>query len=309
MGGTQQAIEYVRSGKIGEVKLARGLCYKPRSSIGPKGTYEVPKTVDYNLWLGPAPEKPPSREHFHYDWHWFWDYGNGDLGNQGIHQMDIARWGLGATGLSKSVLSYGGRFGYEDAGETANTQTIIHDYGDKQLVFEVRGLPTLHQRGAKVGVIFEGSEGYVVLFSYTSGVAFDRDGTAITVFKAEGDHFGNFLDAVRSRRREDLRADIEEGHLSSALCHLGNISYRLGSQMPLGEVRERLQDRPGAAADFDRVLMHLADNKVSDTTPARFGAPLDFDSAAERFIDNSAADALLTREYRRPFAVPAPADV
>lgn len=309
MGGTIQAIGYVQSGKIGEVKLARGLCYKRRPSIGPKGTYEVPSTVDYNIWLGPAPQKPPARQQFHYDWHWFWDYGNGDLGNQGIHQMDIARWGLGLPGLSKSVLSYGGRFGYEDAGETANTQTIIHDYGDKTLVFEVRGLPTDALRGAHVGVIFEGSDGYVVLTSYEAGAAFDRDGKLVKGFKADGDHFGNFLDAVRSRRHEYLNADIEEGHLSSALCHLGNIAYRLGSQMPLGEARERLKFRPGAAPDFDRVVEHLADNHVPDTISVQLGAPLDFDPAAERFINNSAADAMLTREYRQPFVVPAVSDV
>ena len=117
--GAQRAIEYVRSGKIGEVKLARGLCYKQRDSIGPKGNYPIPPTVDYDLWTGPAPMKPLTRKHLHYDWHWIWDYGNGDLGNQGIHQMDVCRWGLGLNGIGTSVLSYGGRLGYEDAGETA----------------------------------------------------------------------------------------------------------------------------------------------------------------------------------------------
>jgi predicted dehydrogenase len=308
MGGTIQAIEYVQSGKIGEVKLGRGLCYKRRDSIGPKGTYEVPQTVDYNLWLGPAPMKAPARRQFHYDWHWFWDYGCGDLGNQGIHQMDIARWGLGLPGLSKSVLSYGGRFGYEDAGETANTQTILHDYGDKSLIFEVRGLPTDALRGTHVGVIFEGSDGYVVLTSYEGGAAFDRDGKLVKTFKAGGDHFGNFLDAVRSRRAGDLHADIEQGHLSSALCHLGNISYRLGSQVPLGEVRERLKGRPSGTDDFDRFAKHLADHHVADSVPVQFGAPLDFDSASERFIGNTAADAMLSRVYRPPFVVPSAAD-
>jgi predicted dehydrogenase len=309
MGGTLEAIAYVHSGKIGEVKVARGLCYKLRKSIGPKGTYEVPSSVDYNLWLGPAPQKPPGRSRFHYDWHWFWDYGNGDLGNQGIHQMDIARWGLDVQGLSKSVLSYGGRFGYEDAGETANTQIIRHDYGDKTLVFEVRGLPTGPLRGANVGVIFEGSEGYVVLTSYDAGAAFDLDGKLVTAFKGKGDHFGNFLDAVRSRSRQDLHADIEEGHLSSALCHLGNIAYRLGLNVPLGEVKERLKDHAGAADEFDRVAQHLANNNVSDTVTVQFGPPLAFDSTVERFLNNTPADALLTREYRQPFVVPSTGEI
>ncbi|HVA46295.1 MAG TPA: hypothetical protein VNH11_07970 [Pirellulales bacterium] len=246
---------------------------------------------------------------FHYDWHWFWDYGNGDLGNQGIHQMDIARWGLGAPGLSKSVLSYGGRFGYEDAGETANTQMIIHNYGDKSLMFEVRGLKTGPLKGANVGVIFEGSEGYVVLTSYDAGASFDRAGKLVSTFKAGGDHFGNFLGAVRSRRREDLHADIEQGHLSSALCHLGNISYRLGKPVPLGEVREQLTACVYAAEDFDRFAKHLGENHVSDTALVQFGAPLEFDSAQERFVNDATADGMLTRDYRKPFVVPDSAEV
>lgn len=309
MGGTIEAIDYVKAGKIGQVKLARGLCYKTRGSIGPKGTYEVPGSVDYNLWLGPAPMKPPARRQFHYDWHWFWDYGNGDLGNQGIHQMDIARWGLGVDALSRRVVSYGGRFGYEDAGETANTQTIVHDFGDKTLVFEVRGLNTEPLRGAKVGVIFEGSEGFVVLTSYEGGAAFDRDGKHLATFHASGDHFGNFLSAVRSRRREDLHADIEQGHLSSALCHLGNISYRLGQPTPLTEMAGRLNGYAQASEDFQRFADHLKANGVPDTTVGQLGATLDFDPASETFIGNSAADELLTREYRAPFIVPAAGQV
>lgn len=303
--GTIEAIEYVRAGKIGEVKVARGLCYKPRGSIGPKGEYAPPATVDYNLWLGPAQKKPVTRKQFHYDWHWIWDYGNGDLGNQGIHQMDVARWGLGVEGLSNAVLSFGGRFGYEDAGETANTQTVLHDYGDKSLVFEVRGLKTEPLRGAGVGVIFEGSEGYVVLSSYTGGAAFDLEGKMIQKFNGEANHFGNFFTAVRSRRVEDLNADIEQGHLSSALCHTGNISYLLGADVPAAEVADRLKDAYRSVSGCDRFLQHLADNKVDAQTKVRLGAALAFDPASETFVDNSQANALLTREYRAPFVVPA----
>ncbi|HEV3021818.1 MAG TPA: Gfo/Idh/MocA family oxidoreductase, partial [Pirellulales bacterium] len=305
MGGTIQAIEYVKAGKIGQVKVARGLCYKSRASIGPKGEYPVSVSVDYNLWLGPAPRQPSRRRQFHYDWHWFWDFGNGDLGNQGIHQMDIARWGLVVSTLSTGVVSYGGRLGYEDAGETANTQTIIHDYGDKSLVFEVRGLPTDPLRGASVGVIFEGSEGYVVLTSYDGGAAFDPSGKMMTVFQGGGDHFGNFLAAVRSRRHEDLHADIEEGHLSSALCHLGNISYRLGSHVAMAEVTSRLGNRYHAAEDFERFAKHLADNHVpADTTKIQFGEPLTVDAATETIAGNERANAMLSREYREGFVVP-----
>ncbi|NLY03002.1 MAG: Gfo/Idh/MocA family oxidoreductase [Rhodopirellula sp.] len=176
MQGTIDAIEFIRSGKIGEVRLARGLCYKRRPSIGPRGIYEPPKEVSYDLWLGPAPLAPVTRPRFHYDWHWQWAYGNGDLGNQGAHQIDVARWALGIDRLSDRVMSYGGRFGYEDAGETANTQVVLHEFGDKTLVFEVRGLVTDDYQGARVGVIVYGTDGYVSLSSYAGGVAFDSDG-------------------------------------------------------------------------------------------------------------------------------------
>jgi hypothetical protein len=204
------------------------------------------------------------------------------------------------------VLSYGGRFGYEDSGETANSQTVIHDYGDKSLVFEVRGLSTEPLRGAKVGVIFEGSEGFVVLTSYDGGAAFDLDGKMVKTFKGGGDHFGNFFTAVRSRSISDLNADIEQGHLSSALCHLGNISYLLGEQVAFAEVPDRLKDYAGAAGDYERFSRHLTDNKVNlESTPIRLGASLKLDPAAEKFVGNSQADAMLTREYRAPFVVPA----
>jgi predicted dehydrogenase len=315
MKGTLDAIEFVKAGKIGEVKLARGLCYKRRPSIGPKGNYEVPAGIDYDLWLGPAPVKPLTRKQFHYDWHWQWDYGNGDLGNQGIHQMDIARWGLGVDSLGVGVLSYGGRLSYEDAGETANTQVCIHDYGDKTLVFEVRGLVTKDYKGANVGVIFHGTDGYVVLSSYTGGAAFDKDGNMTTKFSGGGDHFGNFLKAVKSRKPEDLAADIQEGHLSSALCHLGNISYRLGKQTSAAAAKEALaasKIKNETLDTFERFTEHLAANDVSlDKTQLQFGANLSLVPGGEKFTGagSEQANAMLTRDYRAPFIVPATKDL
>lgn len=310
MKGTIDAINYVHAGKIGEVKLARGLCYKSRPSIGPKGHFEPPKSLDYDIWSGPAPIAEVTRKQFHYDWHWQWAYGNGDLGNQGIHQMDIARWGLGINDIGQSVLSYGARLGYEDAGETANTQINIHNYGDKNLVFEVRGLPTDPLKGARVGVIFHGSEGYVVLSSYNGGAAFDLDGKMTQEFKGGGDHFGNFFDAVRSRKSENLNGHIEQGHLSSALCHLGNISYRLGEVVSVEGAKERLKDaapQPEVAETFERVAKHLADNHV-DMMAAKLhvGPLLAIDSVKETFTGARAAEAIpmLTREYRAPYVVP-----
>lgn len=329
--GMRDAIAFIHSGGIGEVKLARGLCYKRRPSIGPKGVYEPPKSVDYDIWCGPAPLKPLTRPRFHYDWHWQWDYGNGDLGNQGIHQMDIARWGLGLTDLGDSVLSYGGRVGYfdkngnveEDAGETANTQVCIHRFGDKRLVFEVRGLVTDPYKGAKVleteenkgatvGVIFYGTEGYVIMPSYSSGIVFDKDGKKVKEFKGGGDHFGNFLAACRSRKHEDLNADILEGHLSSALCHLGNISYRLGEQLPIAAIKGRLANDVEALGTFDRFAEHLASNKVDLAhTNGYFGIELTLDGRKEVFTGPHAAAAnpMLTREYRKPFVVPTEANI
>ncbi len=309
-GGSIDAIKYVHDGKIGKVDVARGLCYKNRKSIGPAGNYEVPAGVNYDLWLGPAPQKPLTREKLHYDWHWMWDYGNGDLGNQGIHQMDLARWGLGVDKLSQGVVSYGGRYGYIDAGETANTQVIVHDYDDQSLVFEVRGLETKDLRGAKVGVIFEGSDGYVVLTSYTAGAAFDREGKKVAEFAGSGDHHGNFLRAVRSRKIEDLNADILQGHLSSALCHLGNISYRLGSQLSAKNAETRLVGNDEALDTFERTADHLKDNGVDlAKTTIGFGKDLRFDPQTEKFVEDSHADAMLTREYRAPFIVPSAGNV
>jgi len=314
MGANHEAIKYISDGKIGEVKMARGLCYKLRKSIGPRGEYPIPSTVDYNLWSGPAPMAKLTRPKLHYDWHWQWLCGNGDLGNQGIHQMDVARWGLGIDTLSNRVLSFGGRLGYEDAGETANTQVIFHEFPNgKSLVFEVRGLNTDPLMDAKVGVIFYGTDGYVVMTSYVNGVALDKNKNVVQKFAAKGDHFDNFLKAVRSRNHKDLNADILEGHLSSALCHTGNISYRLGEQVPGTEVKKRLaglktNDNPGET--FDRVASHLAANGVKlDAIKMGVGSCLDFDPKTETFPGNSAANAMLTREYRKPFVVPAAGQV
>jgi predicted dehydrogenase len=323
MQGSIDAIEYVQSGKIGEVKLARGLCYKRRKSIGPKGVYDVPEEVDYNLWSGPAPIKPLTRQRFHYDWHWQRLYGNGDLGNQGPHQMDLARWGLGLETLCDWVIAYGGRLGYEDAGDTGNTETAIFQFGDKTLVFEVRGLETDALRphadalGAKIGVIFYGSDGYVVLDKYTHGAAFDLDGKIIKEFEGGGDHYGNFVGAVRSRNHEDLTADILQGHLSCALSHLGNVSYYLGEKASVAEIKRGLADLNTSDDNVDsleRMVAHLESSKEPELvdlqkTPLSLGPKLTFDPEKETFPGNPQANKLLTRHYRKPFVVPAPGEV
>lgn len=314
--GMREAIEFVRSGKIGEVKLARGLCYKRRPSIGPKGSYPVPATVDYNIWCGPAPMKPLTRKKLHYDWHWVWDTGNGDLGNQGIHQMDIARWGLSVDDIGQSVLSYGGRFGYEDAGETANTQVSIHEYPNgKRLVFEVRGLETPKLQNVGVGVIFYGTEGTMVIPSYSGGVAFDLKGNELAKFNKGSDryHFDNFVEAVLSHDPKKLNADILEGHRSSALCHLGNVSYRLGETRTGEEVYERLAADKEGTETYQRFSEHLAANMVNvkHNRIIHFGRKLAIDPQKEIFIGSAGSDAnaLLTRDYRKPFVVPSENEV
>jgi predicted dehydrogenase len=305
--GSIDAINYIHSGKIGKVHTARGLCYKTRNSIGKVDTpTSVPAGVNYDLWLGPAPEKPVMRKRFHYDWHWQWDYGNGDLGNQGIHQMDVARWALGKNGLPKSVMGLGGRFGYVDDGETPNTELIFMDYGDCQLIFEVRGLKTDKLKGAGVGNIIYGSEGYVVFTEYDAAIAYDNDDREVQRFKSGGDHYGNFLQAVRSRSVSDLHADIEEGHLSSALCHLGNISYKLGASVPMSS-KPNFGKNALAAETFERYEKHLADNGIN-LSEAKYqsGPTLRIDSRRERFTGDRASEANvhLTREYRKGFVVP-----
>ena len=303
--GARDAIAYIHAGKIGTVTLARGLCYKPRGSIGTKPDSPVPSGVDYNLWLGPAPERPFNANRFHYNWHWNWDYGNGDLGNQGIHQMDVARWALDKSTLPAAVLGLGGRFGYQDDGQTPNTELTFYDYGDAHLIFEVRGLKTEDLQGVRIGNIVYGTEGYVAFTGYSTAAAFDRDGKQVASFSGSGDHYGNFLDAVRSRHAADLHADILEGHLSSALCHLGNISYRLGRSQPLHAPGDLFNSDPEATATFDRFLQHLAGNGIDvQQAPYILGPSLRFNPHTERFAYNDHANALLSRAYRAPFVVP-----
>jgi predicted dehydrogenase len=321
--GMREAMDFLHAGKLGKVKVARGLCYKRRGSIG-KVTQPtpLPKTVDYDLWCGPAPKKPLTRKNLHYDWHWIWDYGNGDLGNQGIHEMDKARWGLGQNELSKGVLSVGGRFGYVDDGETANTQICVFDYGDSELIFEVRGLasdspypePIRAKEGKRskrgdnfVGNIFHCTEGLLVCPSYTAAVALRPDGEVIREFRGGDDHFANFLKAVRSRKASDLNADILEGHLSSALCHLGNISYRLGASMDFDKGSKAYSDDKEAAVTLEHMEAHLKEAGVGlGETKLRVGRKLRIDPKSETFLDDKQeANPMLTRDYRKGFEVPA----
>jgi predicted dehydrogenase len=311
--GIREAVEWIKAGNLGKILVSRGLCYKRRASIGKvSGPQPIPPSIDYDLWCGPAPKVPLMRSRLHYDWHWVWPTGNGDLGNQGIHQMDIARWFLGVQELSPSVFSVGGRLSYIDDGETPNTQIVYHDYPDAPLIFEVRGLPQrtgsdkMDQfKGGSVAVVVHCEGGYVSVPSYTKAIVYNKDGQQIKVFDGAKDHYKNFLDAVRSRQVNSLKADILEGHLSSALCHTGNISYRLGQQATPEEILERIKSDRDAAATFERMVEHLAANDVDlRKTKATLGPVLKMDPKTERFIGSSAANDLITRQYRPPFVVP-----
>jgi predicted dehydrogenase len=303
----RQGIQYIQEGKIGKVLLARGLCYKRRKSIGHFEDSPVPQGVHYDLWLGPAPLRPFNKNRFHYEWHWNWDYGDGDLGNQGVHQMDVARWALGKA-QPTNAIALGGRFGYEDDGQTPNTQVACFDYGDAQLLFEVRGLetpPAVADLG--VGTIVYGTEGFVAFPNEDAGAAtaFDNKWTVVQKFKGRGNHFSNFLKAVRTRSQSDLNCPILEGHLSTTLCHLANISYRLGAPHPFGVRAAELSEAIDLHDAFGRFEQHLADSaiKLRETT-YQLGPRLAFRPQDESFADNPKANQMLTREYREPFFVP-----
>ncbi len=301
--GMRKAIEYLHAGKLGKVKIARGLCYKRRKSIGSYPDGDAPSGVDYNLWLGPAPVRPFNRNRFHYNWHWHFDYGCGDIGNQGVHEMDRARWGINKNTLPTKVVSVGGRLGYEDQADTPNTMVSWMDYGDAEFIFEVRGLDTKDYMGAKIGVIFHCEKGYMVNPNYASATAFDADGKKLESFSGGGDHFANFVDAIKSGKHTDLNADIEEGHLSAALCHLANISYRMGKKAPMSQA-DPFPGLDSAKEAYERMKQHLGENDVKADAPVLVGPLLTFDPKTEKFVGNPAADKLLTREYREPFVVP-----
>lgn len=251
-------------------------------------------------------------------------YGNGDLGNQGPHQTDIARWHLGIERFPNSVITWGGRLGYDieksdpnfvDAGDTGNIETTVYDYGDKCIVFETYGLDTPAVQGAKVGVIVRGSTGYVVQSSYTSSAAFDLDGNKTRDFKGGGNHFGNFLDAVVAGDPSMLNADAKCGHLSAGLSHIGNISYYLGEEnkVSVADLKERVKQIKSLddnVATLERIVEKTEKYGVDlERTPFSIGPLLTFDPKSETFVDNDAANAMLTREYRKPFVVPKPEDV
>ena len=313
--GSAALAALVKSGKYGRLLVSKGYCCKPRWSIGFKPVEAPPANLDFDLWLGPAPKQPFHRNLVHYNWHWFWDFGNGDIGNQGVHEMDIARWALGRT-LPQSVVSLGGRYvdepDFKDQGETPNQLVSVFDYGDTLLLFETRGLVA----NPKIPVI-ERNFPFKVANELYFEAGIVKDGKFFPKGKEEGEplvqvdyhvpsggNFGNFIECVRNRKREQLAADILEGHLSSALCHLGNISYRLAKERPFEKPKEFGDNQVVG----DSVMTLLENTKAIGVDPEKatlwVGPKLRFDPVREKFVDRPEADRFLTRNYRTPFAVP-----
>jgi predicted dehydrogenase len=309
--GWVQLEALVRSGKLGKLLISRGLCYKSRKSIGTKPVSDPPSEVNFDLWLGPAPQQPHHANLVHYNWHWFWDFGCGDIGNQGVHQMDVARWLIPGATLPKSVVSVGGRFGYSDQGQTPNTQIAVFDYGDTQLIFEVRGLKTEPYYGQTTNNTLHFEEGIVSGGKfYPKGSTEGQDLPSVEVEperKRSGSIFGNFISCMRSRDRSQQQADILEAHYSSALCHLANISYRLGEDVPFDKQTKAFGDDKAAYETLARMEEHLSrGNELKlENEKYRLGRKLVIDAASESFVDAPDANQLLTRAYREPFAVPA----
>ncbi len=317
----QQAFEYLRSGQIGPVRLARAVVYRPREGmVKLDGPPAVPATVDYDLWCGPAPKGPLTRKQLHYDWHWFWSTGNGEIGNNGVHAIDVCRWALGQAKPAPRAISIGGRFGVSDGGETPNTQVVVLDYRPAPLICEVRNLRVTENpdsmgtyRGRDRGVVIDCEGGYFA-GDARGGTVFDRKDRKI---KDIGDdrlsewpdaaHLANFVAAVRSRRSRDLCAEANEGHVSAACCHMANISHRIGRRSRPEAILETIRADHELSDAFGRCREHLRANGVDlGTSQAVIGPWVTFDCEQNRFVGEFAdqANKLSRRAYREPFVVP-----
>ena len=319
--GYKEAFDWARNGNLGKIEYVHGINYRARLSIGKvPAPIPVPKSVDYNLWAGPAPMSEIRREYFHYDWHWNWETGNGDLGNNGIHYLDGCRMALGLDYLPSRVMSIGGRFGYIDDGQTPNTQLIYLEYDLAPIIFEVRGLPKdFYYRkddweaknrismddclGVQIGVVVHCKDGYTA-----NNKAYDSTGRLLKTFESafESDK-ENFINALRKNDPKVLYSDVEQGHLSAALAHMGNASYRIGKKSNPGEISERIKGNACLQESFDKFSTHLFANKIDwNKENVVLGPMLDFDRGSEKFVGEFADEAnqLITRKYREPFVVP-----
>jgi predicted dehydrogenase len=318
--GLREVMPFIADGNLGKVQWSRGLCYKQRNNrdgtiYATPSPMPIPENLDYNRWCGPAEMEPLYRERVHYLWHWMWNSGNGDIGNQGVHEMDVARWALGQEGLPRRVMTISGRLGVNDDADTFNTQIVCFDYEPAPLIFEVRGLPAskgVRQMdrfmGSSIGNIVKCENGY---FSggRGGGWTYDNDGNRLQQFPGDsgGGHAQNFIDAVRSRKPGDLHAEVLVGHVSAALCHMANISGRVGRKATPDEIRAAIGDNAEFMDSFDRLLAHLKANEVDlEAEPLTLGQTLTIDPQTERFVGEGSewANMFIKRNYREPFVVP-----
>ena len=317
----RQVFDDLRRGQFGAIRYAHALVYRARDGIGKvSAPTPLPPTVDYDLWCGPAPKGPLMRKQLHYEWHWFWATGNGEMGNNGIHVIDLCRWALGQSQPPPRALSIGGRFAFNDCGETANTHIALFDYQPAPVICEIRNVRKAQDRDAigkfrnqDHGIIIDCEGGYFA-GDATGGSLFDNQGKKVKDVPDDGSsktlettHLSNFVAAVRSRKASDLAAEALQGHLSAACCHLANISHRLGSQAAVEAIRATIRADRDLSDAFDRCREYLLENSVHlGVTPATLGPWVTFDPKRERFVGDFAhpANVLTTRDYRKPFVVP-----
>lgn len=315
--GLREGFEYIHSGQLGKMQYAYALNYRSRESIGKvTAPTPVPPGVDYNTWCGPAPMSPIQRQYMHYQWHWFWQLGTAETGNNGVHYLDMCRWALKLEQHPRRVMSIGGRYAFNDDGQTPNTQIVFYDYAPVPVICEIRNLP--EKPGAKTAGKFRGQsaglliqcEGGYFAGTHPGGKAFDNKGKEIKDFTAtnpEVAHLANFIEAVRSRDASKLHCPAVEGHHSAACSHMANISYRIGAASAPEAIAEATRFNPQFAASFESCQGHLRANGVNlGKTPLVMGPWVSLDPASERFTGEFAkqANALAMREYRKGFAVP-----
>jgi len=322
----EAAFEYMHQ-HLGRILLVRIVNYKRRESIGKgMGPGKVPETVDYDLWTGPSPMRPLPRENLHYDWHWQWATGNSEIGNNGPHQLDICRWALRRGDLPGKVFSFGGRYGYLDDGETPNTHVACFDYGGIPVIYDSRGLGrepgidtmdgiTIYTAtGEKVYHPYAGRANCSIAFICEDGylygtTLYDNDGKEVMQFNREGigGAQANFIHALRTNKRSDLKTDILEGHLSTSICHMGNISYQTGQRQPVEVLMDRIRSNENLHRVFEDMRVHLSKHGVDlEKEQIIIGRGLTMDSRNERFTGKNSelANLFLKDSYREPFIIP-----
>lgn len=319
----RQAFDYLRSGEIGPIRYAHAIVYRARQGIGKVGApSEVPPTVDYDLWCGPAPKAPLLRKQLHYEWHWFWSTGNGEIGNNGAHYIDVCRWALGQDKPPPRAMSIGGRFAFDDDAETPNTQIALLDYQPAPLLCEVRalkaakGADTLGTfRSIRQGVVIDCAGGYFAGDS-SSGTIFDTQGRKVKEFRDDRkpqefalsvSHVANWIAAIRSRKSAGLRAEALDGQISAACSHMANASYRIGRLAQPETIQETIQGNRELSDAFERCREHLLANGVDlSAAQAVVGPWVTLDAVQERFVGEFAeqANQVSQRTYRAPFVVP-----